>query len=69
MLDYLNNIWVILICIVLLYFIFKKICNLWQPFDEEKFIKQMKNQEKFEEKFSLSNLPSMIPSLTSMYIL
>ena len=70
MFDFFNNIWVILICIVLFYFIVKKIYNMTQPFDEHKFLVQCKNIEKLKNKLNmnLDTIPSLIPNIASFYV-
>jgi hypothetical protein len=68
MLDYLNNIWVLLICLIIFIIIVKKICNLNQPFDEDRYILQEQNQEKLKKKFNLNNIHTVIPTLTSYYV-
>lgn len=68
MLDNFNNIWVILICIVLIFFIVRKIIKLNKPFDEERFIEQYKNQQKLGEKFSMISFQKSLPKLTSFYL-
>ena len=70
MLDCFNNIWIILICIVLFYFIIKKIYNLTQPFDEHKFLVQCKNQEKLKKQLNMNfdSIPSLIPNIASFYV-
>jgi flagellar biosynthesis/type III secretory pathway M-ring protein FliF/YscJ len=68
MLDLFNNIWVILICIILVFFIVRKIIKLNKPFDEERFIEQYKNQQKLSEKFSMVSLQKSLPKLTSFYL-
>jgi hypothetical protein len=68
MLDCFNNIWVILICIILFYFIIKKIYNMTQPFDEHRFMVQCRNQEKLKNKLNLNSIPNMIPNIASFYI-
>ena len=49
MLDTFNNPWVLLFCAFLVYSIIKKICKINKPFDEQKFVKQIKNQDKLKE--------------------
>ena len=68
MLDCLNNIWVLLICLIIFIIIVKKICNLNQPFDEERYILQEQNQQKLKKKFNLNNIHNVIPTLTSYYV-
>jgi hypothetical protein len=68
MLDRFNNIWVILICIILAFFIIKKIYNFNKPFDEKRFIEQYINQQKLKEKFSLEAIPQSLPKLASYYV-
>ena len=63
-----NNIWGIVIVLVLVYAIYKKISNLNKPYDEEKFIVQYQNQKRLQEKFSLPNLMKNIPTLASYYV-
>jgi hypothetical protein len=68
MLDCLNSWWVLLICFIIFLFIIKKIYNMTQPFDTNKFMEQCINQEKLKKKFNLKDIPSIIPSLTSYYV-
>lgn len=68
MFEYLNNFWIILICIVLLYIIINKIIHLNSPFDENTFITKYKNQKKLQEKFTLPNLYKSIPSMFECYL-
>lgn len=70
MLDCFNSFWIILICIILFYFIVKKIYNLTQPFDEKRFLLQCKNQEKLKNKINLNieSIPGMIPNFASYYV-
>ena len=53
MLEKFNNIWVILLSILLLYVIVRKIINLNKPFDEKRFIQQYKNQLKLKKQLIL----------------
>lgn len=68
MLDRFNNFWVILICVILGFFIVKKIYNLNKPFDEKRFIEQYVNQQKLKEKFSFEAIPQNLTKLTSYYV-
>lgn len=68
MLDKFNNIWVIIICIVLAIFIVKKICNLNKPFDEKRFVEQYVNQQNLREKFTLDSIPKNLPKFVSYYV-
>lgn len=68
MLDKCNNIWVIIICIILFIIIVRKINNLNKPFDEQRFMEQYINQKKLSKKFSLDSLPLELPTLTSYYV-
>lgn len=68
MLDNFNNIWVILLCIILLLFIIKKIYNLNKPFDEKRFIEQYINQQKLKNNFSFEAIPHSLPKLASYYV-
>lgn len=62
------NKYYIIIIVILLFIIIKKICNLNKPFDENKFIKQINNQKKLKKNFSLKNIKTNLPTLTSYYI-
>jgi hypothetical protein len=66
--DCLNNWWILIICAIVFFVIVRKIYNLFQPFDEHRFLLQCMNQEKLKKKFTLNSVPDMIPSLTSYYI-
>ncbi len=68
MIDKFNNIWVIIISIILLFIIIKKIINLNKPFDESRFIEQYKNQEKLKKKFNIKSLHQSLPKLASYYV-
>ena len=67
-LNLFNNYWIILLSLLILYIIIKKILNFNKYFDEEKFIKQYKNQQKLENKFKNLNIFEGIPLLTSYYV-
>ena len=68
MIEYLLSNWVIILIIILIYSIFNKIYNLlYIPFDESRFIEQINNQKKLEEKFNEININN-IPTLLSYYI-
>ncbi len=56
MLNIFNNPWVILVCLFLIYSIYKKIKNLSKPLEENKFIKKMKNQQKLKKIFKLNKI-------------
>jgi hypothetical protein len=68
MLDKFNNIWIIIISIIIFIIIIKKICNLNKPFDQNRFIEQYTNQIKLQEKFTLKSIPNNIPKIASYYI-
>ncbi len=68
MLEKFNNIWVILLSILLLYIIVKKIINLNKPFDERKFIEQYNNQLKLKKQLNIDIIQKNIPKLTSYYV-
>jgi hypothetical protein len=68
MLDRFNNPWILLFCAFLIYSIIKKICKINKPFDEQQFMKQIKNQDKLKENFSLDFIKRSIPSLASYYV-
>jgi hypothetical protein len=68
MLECFNNIYIIIISILLLYAIIKKIINLNKPFNEVDFLTKYNNQQKLKENLSLDNLKKQIPTLTSYYI-
>jgi hypothetical protein len=68
MLEKFNNIWVILLSILLLYVIVRKIINLNKPFDEKRFIQQYKNQLKLRKQFNIDIIQKNIPKLTSYYV-
>ena len=63
-----NNIWVLVIAVILLYAIIKKIYNLNKPFDENKFIEQYHNQQKIKKKLNFENIPAELPKLASFYV-
>ena len=68
MLDIFNSCWSIIIAIILLYFIIKKIYNLNKPFDEEKFINQLYNQERIKDKFDVNFITQRIPDIAHYYL-
>ncbi len=68
MLEIFNNPWVILICVFLIYSIYRKIKNLSKPLEETKFIEQMKNQQKLKKHFSLTNIVNNLPTMASYYV-
>jgi hypothetical protein len=68
MLENFNNIWIILLSIVLLYVIVKKIINLNKPFDERRFIEQYNNQLKLKKQLNIDIIQKNIPKLTSYYV-
>lgn len=63
-----NNIWGIIVIIILIFIIYKKINNLNKPYDENKFIIKYKNQMKLREKINLPNFMKNIPSMASYYV-
>ena len=63
-----NNIWGIIIGLILIYAIYKKISNLNKPYDEEKFIIQYKNQKRLEKKINIPNLMKNMPTIASYYV-
>ena len=63
-----NNIWGIIIVLILIYAIYKKISNFNKPYDEDKFIIQLQNQKRLQEKINLPNLMKNIPSIASYYV-
>ena len=68
MLDIFNSCWTIIVAILLLYFILKKIYNLNKPFDEDKFINQLNNQEKLKKNLNLDFFKQSIPDIAHYYI-
>jgi hypothetical protein len=63
-----NNIWGIIIILILIYAIYKKISNLDKPYDEEKFIIQYRNQKRLEKKINIPNLMKNMPTIASYYV-
>jgi hypothetical protein len=72
MLDKFNNIWVFIICFILVIFIIKKIYNLNKPFDENRFIEQHFNKQhigqQIQDNFSLGTLSKSLSKMTSYYV-
>ena len=69
MIGYLLSNWTIILTMILIYSIFNKIYNLiFTPFNESRFIEQINNQKKLEEKFNEININNNIPTLLSYYI-
>lgn len=62
------NKYCIIIIIILIFSISRKIYKLNKPFDETRFIKQMENQKKLKEKFSLDNIKLNLPKITSYIV-
>ena len=63
----LNNIWGIIIILVLLFAIYNKIISLNKPYDEKKIISQYQNQLKLQDKINLNELIKNIPTIASYY--
>ena len=63
-----NNIWGIIIVLILIYAIYKKISNLDKPYDKKKFIIQYQNHKKLQQKINLPNLMKNIPTIASYYV-
>ena len=68
MLEKLNNIWTFIIAIILFIVIIKKIIKLNKPFDQERFIEQINNQQKLKQKINIDMIKEDLPALTN-YIL
>lgn len=68
MLEVFNSPWIILICLFLIYSIYKKIKNLNKPLDETKFIEQMKNQKKIKKKLNFTDIVKNLPNMTAYYV-
>lgn len=77
MLELFNNIWVVIISLILVYIIYNKINNLNKPFDKARFVEQYTNQKKLWKKLknttSISKKgkgiePISIPLLASYYV-
>lgn len=69
MLNLFNNKLVIIICLILLFFIIKKIYNLNKPFNEKKYIEQYVNQQKFEKNFDINVIPKAIPTIANILLI
>jgi hypothetical protein len=67
MLEILNNKWIIIISIILIYFIVKKIIKIFKPIDVDDYYKKLYNQEKLKKKLSLDNLKINASNLASYY--
>ncbi len=63
-----NNMWGILIILILFFAIYKKVINLNEPYDENKFIIQYQNQIKLKKKFNIQNIMKNMPSIASYYV-
>ena len=68
MFEIFNNPWIILICIFLIYSIYKKIKNLNKPLNQTKFIEQLQNQQKIKKKFNFYNIVTKLPTVASYYV-
>ena len=68
MINRLNNIWVIIISIILLFVIIRKIINLNKPFNEKRFIEQYQNQIKLKKEFNMGKIYNQLPTLASYYV-
>ena len=68
MLEQFNNIWVIIIAVILIYIIIKKITNLNNSIDEDVYIEKHKNQERLKKQFNFNDLPKELPALASYYV-
>ena len=77
MLELFNNIWVIIISLILVYIIYNKINNLNKPFDKARFVEQYINQKKILKKLKNATCtskkgkgiePIAIPLLASYYV-
>jgi len=77
MLELFNNIWVVIISLILVYIIYNKINNLNKPFDKARFVEQYTNQKKLWKKLkNTTNIstkgkgiePISIPLLASYYV-
>jgi hypothetical protein len=68
MLEQFNNIWVIIIAVILIYIIIKKITNLNNSIDEDVYIEKHKNQERLKKQFNFNDLPKGLPALASYYV-
>ncbi len=64
----LNNIWGIIIVLVLVYIIYKKIRDLNKPYDKDKIIVQYKKQKQIQHKINIPNLMKNIPTIASYYV-
>ena len=76
MLELFNNIWVVIISLILVYIIYNKINNLNKPFDKARFVEQYTNQKKLWKKLKNTRIskkgkgiePISIPLLASYYV-
>lgn len=68
MLEQFNNIWVIIISIILIYIIINKILNLNNPINETLYLEKCKNQEKLKKQFNFNDIPKGLPALASYYV-
>ena len=78
MLELFNNIWVVIISLILVYIIYNKINNLNKPFDKARFVEQYTNQKKLWKKLKNTSIskkgngkgiePLTIPLLASYYV-
>jgi hypothetical protein len=68
MFEIFNNPWMLLVCVFLIYSIYKKIKNLNKPLEETKFIEQMKNQQKLKKKLNFNNIVDKLPQMASYYV-
>jgi len=63
-----NNIWGLIVILILIFAIYKKISNLDNSDEDKKFITKYKNQLKIKEKFNVNNIIKNIPNIASYYV-
>lgn len=67
MLQFLNNFWVILLSLFILYIIIYKIIYIDEPLNEIKYIEQFKNQKKIRKKINLNYIKKDLSTIASFY--
>lgn len=67
MLENLNNIWILLISIFILYIIIYKIININEPLDDIKYIEKLLNQKKLKKKINFDSIKKNLPNIATYY--
>ncbi len=68
MFQFLNNFWVMIFSVFLLYIIVNKIVYINEPFNEKKYIEQYINQEKIKKKINFNFFKQKLPDIAYYYL-